>query len=148
MQKIDSLEIQPRENINKYPDILFIKLEGTQRKKKLLGMPLEINDKNRIDLSLVLRFGKQSEKILFGSVIFGLKGGQLKLSIENGKIPTESCYPNQSFENLEVEIQTERGKENQFGVEASNSQKDGVSGKGVFGSKQWEHLSLALSIYT
>ncbi|OYQ61987.1 hypothetical protein B9G53_24505 [Pseudanabaena sp. SR411] len=135
MQKIDSLETQPREDMNTYPQILFVKLEGTQRKKKLFGT-FEIDDKNRIDLSLVLRFGKYLENIPLGSVTFGLKGGHLKLSIKNGKIPTKSCYPNQLFDNLEVEIQTEQGKENQFGVEVSNSQKDGISGKGIFGGKQ------------
>jgi hypothetical protein len=53
---------------------------------------------DQIDLYLTIDFNEQCELLPSGSVSFGLKGGQLKLTLENGKIPYEFRDLTGSFE--------------------------------------------------
>jgi hypothetical protein len=53
---------------------------------KLLGTPVQ---PDQIDLYLTVNFNEQCEPLVGGSVKFGLKGGELKLRLENGSIPYE-----------------------------------------------------------
>lgn len=60
---------------NKFPDCLFMELEGI------------IVEYDQIDLPITIKFNEQWESVEGGRVKFGLKGGRLKLNLENGHIP-------------------------------------------------------------
>ncbi|MEZ2238390.1 hypothetical protein [Microcoleus sp.] len=58
-----------------FPDCLSMKLEGILIKSE------------HIDLPITIEFNEQWESVESGRVKFGLKGGTLKLNLENGYIP-------------------------------------------------------------
>jgi hypothetical protein len=60
---------------NKFPDCLCMQLEGI------------IVESEQIDLPIMIEFNEQWESLLGGRVKFGLKGGTLKLKLENSQIP-------------------------------------------------------------
>lgn len=60
---------------NKLPDCLSMKLEGI------------LVESDRIDLPIAIEFNEQWESLANGRVKFGLKGGTLRLKLENGQIP-------------------------------------------------------------
>ena len=62
---------------NKFPDCLIMKLEGI------------LVESEQIDLPITIEFNEQWESLLGGRVKFGLKGGTLKLKLENGQIPEQ-----------------------------------------------------------
>lgn len=68
-------QLNPLEN--RCPSYLYMKLEGTAVKS------------DQIDLYLTINFNEPSEPISVGSVAFGFKRGELKLKLENSKIPYE-----------------------------------------------------------
>lgn len=67
---------------NRYPDSLYLELATT---------PVSSNgtDIEQIDLYLSIDFHEQWQPINAGRVKFGFKGGELKIHLENGKMPTE-----------------------------------------------------------
>ncbi|MCF2150366.1 hypothetical protein IQ276_028840 [Desmonostoc muscorum LEGE 12446] len=80
---------------NRYPDCLHMELEATPVKS------------NQIDLPVTIHFNEQWEPLLNGRVKFGLKGGELKLKLENGQIPYESRH---LTERIELSIQNQTGE--------------------------------------
>ncbi len=71
----------------------------------------------QLDLVLNIRFGEHTEEIKGGSVTFGLKRGELKVSLTNGEVPLKNIKLRDAFQTvLETEVQEESGKENQLGV--------------------------------
>ncbi|MBV6626997.1 MAG: hypothetical protein KI793_29350 [Rivularia sp. (in: Bacteria)] len=60
---------------------------------KIKGEPKEYGifrrKTNQLELYLTLNFNEQWQEILGGQVKFGIKGGELRLSLENGKSPYE-----------------------------------------------------------
>lgn len=62
---------------NKCPECLFIDLQGI------------LVQSDGIDLNLTINFNEQWEALKGGRVKFGLKGGELRLKLENSKSPYE-----------------------------------------------------------
>jgi uncharacterized protein YjbI with pentapeptide repeats len=89
------------ESENKYPDCLWMNLEA---------IPIQSGstDRQQLDLYLTLQFNEQWEPLLDGRFKFGLKGGELKLKLENGEISSPSRQLNASF----CQIMTKSSEEN------------------------------------
>jgi hypothetical protein len=116
--------------INRFPDCVFIKLEGdfnslsssTKSKQAIFGTKKEEFRKKAydafFDLKLTIRFGGEKIKVPFGNIWFGLKRGELRLKLVNGLIPIETQGLTFPLENQKTsEIQKENTKE----IEASIS---------------------------
>jgi len=89
-----SLPTKPQpEPKNNCPNCLYMKLEGipvqpgSQDSIELWHL---ITDTQQIDLLLTINFSEQWETLKQGRVKFGLKGGELRVKLENGEIPLES----------------------------------------------------------
>jgi uncharacterized protein YjbI with pentapeptide repeats len=67
---------------NRYPDTLYLELAATP-------VLSDGTDIEQIDLYLRIDFHEQWQPINAGRVKFGFKGGELKIHLENGKMPTE-----------------------------------------------------------
>src|SRR4028119_454610 len=64
---------------NKFPDCLYMQLEGI------------LVESEQIDLPITIEFNEQWESVEGGRVKFALKGGTLKLNLENAHIPQNLC---------------------------------------------------------
>ena len=86
---------------NNCPDCLYMKLEGilvspdSQDGFDFWQIPTQTQ---QIDLHLTINFNEQWESLRKGRIKFGLKGGQLRLKLENTEAPYESRKLNGSFE--------------------------------------------------
>lgn len=88
-----SLPLSQPEPENKYPDWVFMKLQGIpvqSEKQGIFKLTPKLAAGDRIELYLTLHFREQGEELLGGRIKFGLKGGHLRLRLENGKIPLTS----------------------------------------------------------
>jgi hypothetical protein len=75
---------------------------------------------DQIDLHLTIQFNELSESLPSGRIAFGIKGGQLKLKLENGKISYGLRELTSSLELSPQEARQElEGSNTQSGVEAS-----------------------------
>lgn len=87
---------------------------------KLEGTPVGAD---QIDLHLTIHFNEQCERLPNGSVAFGLKGGKLKLKLENGKIPYEFRDLTSSLElSVYEQRQEPQGSRTQSQVDTSASE--------------------------
>ncbi len=89
MQPPLSTKPQP-EPENKYPDCLYMELEGIPVRhgnQEHLEFWSTSTPKQQIALHLTINFNEQWESLNNGRVKFGLKGGELRLKLENGEIP-------------------------------------------------------------
>lgn len=80
---------------NKFPDCLYIKLEGIPVQSGSLedfDVWQASTETPQIDLCVTLKFNEQWENLKGGRIKFGLRGGELKLKLENSEIPDEACY--------------------------------------------------------
>ncbi|WP_190340686.1 hypothetical protein [Leptolyngbya sp. FACHB-36] len=69
------------------------------------------------NLSLTIRFGRQEIKVPGGRVWFGLKRGELRLKLEDGKIPIEKMGLTAALElELEREDQQEQSREGEANI--------------------------------
>lgn len=109
MQQLPGKMPQP-EPENRCPNCLYMKLEDilVQAKQK--------------DLHLTIIFNEQWEPFLNGRIKFGLKGGELKLRLENGEIPEESRNLT-GF--LELSIESETGETENFAAPVCEVTKNG-----------------------
>ena len=115
---------------NRFPDCLYLDLEGTPLDpesekpiwKKLLPNPSSEAGIKQIDLSLTINFNEQWQELLIGRVKFGLRGGELRCAIDNGRIP----YTSRELAGS-LAAQIEKGREekaspkSQSGIQASGS---------------------------
>jgi hypothetical protein len=89
-----SLSTQPQpEPENNYPDCLYLELEGIpvqSNSQEHLEFWTTSTQQQQVDLLLTLHFNEQWETLDKGRVKFGLKGGELRLKLNNGEIPHES----------------------------------------------------------
>lgn len=120
---------------NKYADCLSMSIEGVpappvpvqgrfpnpfaiilQRTK-----PTSIELVKQIDLYLTIQFNEQTKvPIPGGEIAFGIKGGELRLKLENGKIPLESRELAGSLEfPVKKDRELKQGAEAQSGINAS-----------------------------
>lgn len=92
MQSSPSTTPQP-EPENNYPDCLYIQLEGIPvQSDNLDGLEFwqTSTHPQQVDLHLTISFNEQWKSLKQGRVKFGLKGGQLRIKLENGEIPYDS----------------------------------------------------------
>jgi len=114
--------LQLKESKNKCPDCLLVKLKGIclQQKWKLPFPISQSADTKEIELHLNINFNEQWESLPTGRIKFGIRSGELRLRLENGKIPLENRELNDPFEvTLKKDRQHQEGSENQSSVEAS-----------------------------
>lgn len=119
--------------VNRFPSSVFIKLHHTQTVEKAPNSLIELPSSGRIsppvDVQLTIRFGKQSMQVPGGIVWFGLKRGELKLTIHNGEMPIDTMGLSQQFEPcLNVTEQQDQSQETEVhaavggGVKQTNAQ--------------------------
>lgn len=116
--------LSPLESENKCPDSLWMQLEG-------IPVQSGSTDTEQLELYLTINFNEQWEPLLGGRMKFGLKGGEVRLKLENAQMPLAARELNGSF-NLSVqeERQQQEGSANQSNVEASlGESKSGVQEK-------------------
>lgn len=117
---------------NKCPDCLYLNLEKEPIREGLFNRP---SDK-QIELHLTINFNEQWQDFPFknipsGRVKFGIRGGELILKLNNGKIP----YPSRSLNDnmslsTDLEVETAKGEELQSTMSGSwSSGKSGVTAK-------------------
>lgn len=130
----------PLELENHCPDCLYMELEGVPVKpERGLGWFSAKRPKtNKYDLYLTLNFSEQWEQLFGGRIKFGVKAGELRLKLENAKIPYELRYLNDPFElSFEKERQRQEGYKTQRVAEGSwDGSKTGA--KANFNTEQTE----------
>ena len=107
MQKPLATPSQP-EPENKCLGCFFMKLEGIPvqpQKQDILNLKPKFAATEQVNLHLTIQFNEQRELLLGGHLKFGLKGGKLRIQLENSEIPLES---RQLIGSFELSIQTER----------------------------------------
>lgn len=79
---------------NKCLDCLYIKLEGipVQSEHEYQDVGWASTQTQQIDLHLTIKFNEQWEPLKGGRIKFGLKGGELRLKLENSEIPYEARH--------------------------------------------------------
>jgi hypothetical protein len=107
MATMGSKAIAVTEHENRCPECLHLKISGEVVAAKGLLASLQNSEPEAIDLSVRINFNEQWVKFSFGRVKFGLQGGELRLKLENGKMPSE--LRNQDLKkSLEREMSVER----------------------------------------
>jgi hypothetical protein len=108
---------------NKFPDCVFMKLRGAPVEQEASSILVGVSPSTtfisatEVDLKLTLRFGRQPIKIPGGCVWISLKRGELRLKLDNGKIPLEKMGLVTPFETaVEVEQQQEDGRESETNI--------------------------------
>jgi len=91
MMAKQSRAIAVTEHDNKYPECLHLKISGEPLAPESKGLfsPLKKSDPEAIALSVRINFNQQWLDFSFGRVKFGLRGGELRLKLENGQMPSE-----------------------------------------------------------
>lgn len=116
MQQTLSTPSQP-EPENKCLGCLFMKLEAIPVQSEPQGsIQRQPNSTaiQQVNLHLTLLFNEQRELLIGGRIKFGLKGGKLKLKLENGEIPRESSKLAGLIEfSIQKPSQSPQGSENQ-----------------------------------
>lgn len=122
MQQPLSTVPQPEPD-NKFPSCVSMKLHSTPIQPEELQSSIIIPNRTsqtigsateQIDLRLTIRFGEGEITVLGSNVRFGLKRGELKLKLENSRIPLEKMGLTAKFEpSVEVEMHQEKGRETQ-----------------------------------
>ena len=118
MQPFFHITPQP-EPENNFPDCLYIKLEGNPvqpESQDSFEFWRTSTQRYQIDLHLTIKFNEQWELLKQGRIKFGLKGGELRVKLENGEIPYDS---RQLAGSLELAMPEEKPE-----TEASSDRKD------------------------
>lgn len=125
---------------NRCPDCLYMELEVVPVKPErgLLLFPPKRPKTNKHDLYLTLNFSEQWERVSGGRIKFGVKAGELRLKLENARIPYELRTHFDPFElSIDKERQRQEGYKTQRGAEASwDGSKTGA--KANFSNEQTE----------
>lgn len=122
---------QPEPPKDKCPDCLVFDLE-------IVLSHSSSPEKERLDLYLTIQFNEQWEPLPLhsGRVKFGLKGGELKLKLENSKMPLVSREVFGAFEpSLEKEIEKRESNEDHSGIETVIANGEGEA-KAAFERKR------------
>lgn len=143
-QPASQVEIAQPKPLDRFPSCVSIRLHSTpvpqdeSSKSILISTPSQQAVVSEADLSLTIRFGEQEIKVPGGQVWFGLKRGQLRLKLENGRIPLEKVDLIAPLElAVEVEDQQESGTSGELNLSLTGAvQPDPsvtVGGAGVKG---------------
>ncbi|WP_139240686.1 hypothetical protein [Geitlerinema sp. PCC 9228] len=110
LQKNQSLNISEPEN--RCPDCVFM---------KLIGEPIYSQGLlEKIDLKLTINFNEQWEELPAGRIKFGIRAGELRLTLENGRIPDENREWNDTFDlSISKERQTREAEKKKGSGKAS-----------------------------
>jgi hypothetical protein len=103
LSPVSLIESKPN---NRCPDCLWMEIHSEAIQHSSFN-PFSKQPSNQIELHLTIQFNEQWCKLLAGRVKFGIKGGELRLKLDNGKIPPDSRDLCGSF-NLEVPIKRGR----------------------------------------
>ena len=107
MVTMGSKAIAVTEHENSCPECLRLEISGEVVAAKGLLSSFKKSEPNAIDLFVRINFNEQWVNFSFGRVKFGLRGGELRLKLENGKMPSE--LRNQDLKkSLEREVSVER----------------------------------------
>ena len=107
MVTMGSKAIAVTEHENRCPECLHLEISGEVVTAKGLLSSFKKSEPDAIDLFLRINFHEQWVDFNFGRVKFGLQGGELRLKLENGKMPSE--LRNQDLKkSLEREMSVER----------------------------------------
>ncbi|NEP12025.1 MAG: hypothetical protein F6K14_17815 [Symploca sp. SIO2C1] len=107
---------------NRCPDCLWMTLKGIpqQQARRFYLLSSSSADIEQIELNLNINFNEQWEPLRAGRIKFGLRSGELRLNLDNGKIPLENRELNDPFEvSVKKDRQHQEGCENQSSLEAS-----------------------------
>jgi hypothetical protein len=142
MSQLELSKPEPQDRFepqNRFPDCVCMKLHSAPTQLEESASPIltptsrsQATSSQEIALKLTIRFSKQEIKIekARSSVWFGLKRGELKLKIENGKIPLEKMGLTAPFTvEFEQEVQREKGSGIEANLAAVSSLKGSQSNK-------------------
>lgn len=103
---------------NKCPECLYMKLDlDPVEPEKFLDIA---NRKRNFELYLTINFNEQWEPLIGGRIKFGLKGGELRLRLENSRSPHKLRKLTGRLQDaLQIERNEKEGTERQGGAEAS-----------------------------
>jgi hypothetical protein len=124
MMAKQSRAIEVTEHDNKCPECLHLEISGEPVASESKG-PFSLFKKSEpeaFSLSVRINFNQQWLVFSFGRVKFGLRGGELRLKLENGQMPSE--LRNEALKKIlarELEIERQSGgeQESKSQVEAS-----------------------------
>ena len=139
-----SRAIAVTEHDNKYPECLHLEISGELVTSESTGVVslFKKSEPKASSLSVRINFNEQWLDFSFGRVKFGLRGGELRLKLENGKMPPE--LRNEALKKilareLEIERQLEGEKESRSQIEGSVTPDLSKAGlKGVREQRQKE----------
>jgi len=107
MTTMGSKVIVATEHENKYPECPHLEISGEVVAAKGLLSSFKKSEPDAINLFVTINFHEQWVNFSFGRVKFGLRGGELRLKLENGKMPSK--LRNQDLKkSLERELSVER----------------------------------------
>ncbi len=107
MATMRSKAIAVTEHENRCPECLHLEIWGEPVASKGLLPSFKKSEPDAIDLFVRINFNEQWVDFSLGRVKFGLSGGELRLKLENGKMPSE--LRNQDLKkSLEREMSVER----------------------------------------
>lgn len=116
---------------NRFPDCVFLKLHSepllTSSSLIATSASTPVRASGKVDLKLTIRFGKQEIGVpsVRSSVWFGLRRGELRLEITNGKMPLETIGLKAEFaKEIEVEVGSEMGRETELNLAGALGIKD------------------------
>jgi hypothetical protein len=123
MMAKQSRAIAVTEHDNKCPECLHLEISGEPLALESKGLfsPLKKSEPEAFALSVRIHFNEQWLDFRFGRVKFGLRGGELRLKLENGQMPSE--LRNEALKKIlarELEIERQLG-----GEQESKSQLEG-----------------------
>jgi hypothetical protein len=123
MMAKQSRAIAVTEHDNKCPECLHLEISGEPVAPESKGVfsLLKKSDPEAFSLSVRIIFNQQWLDFSFGRVKFGLRGGELRLKLENGQMPSE--LRNEALKKIlarELEIERQLG-----GEQESKSQLEG-----------------------
>jgi hypothetical protein len=79
-----------------------------------------LSQRQQINLHLTINFNEQWESLQEGHIKFGLKGGELRLTLENSEVPYESRELSGAFElSIPIEREEPKGSSDQKGQESA-----------------------------
>ena len=118
-----SRAIAVTEHDNKCPECLHLEISGEPVASESKGVVslFKKSEPKAFSLSVRLNFNQQWLDFSFGRVKFGLRGGELRLKLENGQMPSE--LRNEALKKIlarELEIERQLG-----GEKESKSQLEG-----------------------
>ena len=89
MATMGSKAIAVTEPENRCPECLLLEIRGEPAASKNFSLSRKKSEPEAIALFVRINFNEQWVDFNFGRVKFGLQGGELRLKLENGKMPSE-----------------------------------------------------------